>query len=230
MDLQTMFNLVSAKSYYSRSDVEVWHAISNASSTLFQKIVTENRGFFISWNTSLQLVANTEEYALPADCSQLIRMRERSSSSEPWRIMDPAEDLNDPTFADAQFSSLLNCGGPVSPFEYYGPYLTMTDAKTTAQLERFRVAPVPADVRSLELVYVARFIEITSADSTKSLPTEADDCVIFSAVGQLLDDNGDDGSKAAAQAAINEREFLKWVRNRQFQAQRTVTPYLDDLD
>jgi hypothetical protein len=231
VDLQTMFQLVHQKSYYSRTDQEVWNAISEAASTLFLKILSENRGFFLKFDTStVALTLGTEEYLLPIDCTQLLRVRERASSSAPWRVVTPA-DLNDPDFTDSQFASALgpNMDGPVSQFTYYS-YLDAAQA-AGAQTEKIRFEPPPYDARQIELVYVAKFVDITKATSTMVIPAEGHGAVLWSAVSSLLDDNGDDGEKAQANSAENEREFLKWVRKRQMQTAVTkVQPYLDDLD
>lgn len=228
-----MFALAHAKSYYSRSDQEVWWAISGAAHTLYLKILAENRGFFIKWDTTtVALAPNTEEYTLPADCTQLLRVREQASSSAPWRTVTPAESLNDPNFTDSQFNSVLgpNMDGPTSEFTYY-PYLLQADAITAAQNERIRFEPPPYDNRAVELVYVCRFLEIVNQNSTKVLPNEADEVVLYDAIATLLEDNGDDGSKAKNHSHEEEIVFLKWVRKRQQQAAVThVQPYVDDMD
>lgn len=233
MDLRTMFQLAHAKSYFSRSDQEVWAAISGAAHTLYLKILAENRGFFIKWDTTtVALVPTVEEYVLPADCTQLLRVREQSSSSSPWRTVAPAESLTDPDFSDSQFYSLLgpNMDGPASEFTYYS-YLLMADAQTTAQLERIRFEPPPYDNRAVELVYVSRFLEIAGPTSTKVIPNEGDEVVLYDAIGTLLDDNGDDGSKAHMHSHEEEIVFLKWVRKRQQQAAVThVQAYIEDMD
>src|SRR5579884_4149823 len=149
MDLRTMFQLAHAKSYYSRSDQEVWAALSASARKLYLKLVSERRGFFIVWDTTtVALVPNTEEYALPATCRQLIRVREQTSSSAPWRVVEPA-DINDPDFTDAQFNSVLgpNMDGPVSEFEYY-TYILNADAQSGEQ-ERIRFEPPPYDNRNV---------------------------------------------------------------------------------
>lgn len=231
MDLRTMFQLAHAKSYYSRSDQEVWAALNSGGRKLFLKLLAERRGFFIAWDTtSVALVAGTEEYQLPASCRQLIRVRERSSSSAPWRVVTPA-DINDPDFTDSQFNSVLgpNMDGPASEFEYY-TYILNTDAQTGEQ-ERIRFEPPPYDSRTVELVYVAAWVEITNATSANVIPQEGHDAQLYHAVAQLLADNGDDPEAAAASAQAYEIEFLKWARARQTQTAVThVQPYVDDMD
>jgi len=96
-----MFQLCHSKRYYSRPDLEVWNAISEAASTLYLKVLAENRGFFVKFDTTtVALVVDTEEYTLPTDCTQVLSLRERSSSSVPWRTVTPAERQNDPDLTD----------------------------------------------------------------------------------------------------------------------------------
>lgn len=225
-----MFQLCHSKSYYSRSDQEVWNAISESASTLFLKILSENRGFFIKWDTStVALAAGTEEYLLPTDCSQLLRVRERSSSAAQWRKVTPAESVNDPGFSDSQFPSVVYTDGPVSEFEYLS-YLDAAQA-AGAQTEKIRFEPPPFDTRQVELVYVSKFVDVTNQNSTLVIPVEGHGAVMWSAVASLLASNGDDPEAATAQAMENEREFLKWVRKRQAQtAVTSVQPYIDDMD
>jgi len=233
VDLRTMFQLAHAKSYYSRSDQEVWAAISGAAHTLYLKILAENRGFFIKWDTTtVALVPTVEEYLLPADCTQLLRVREQSSSSDPWRTVAPAESLTDANFCDSQFYSQLGLtmDGPSSEFTYYS-YLLMTDAITTAENERIRFEPPPYDNRSVELVYVSRFIEISGPTSTKVIPNEGDEVVLYDAIATLLGDNGDNPEIAAGHSHAEEIQFLKWVRKRQQQGPVThVQAYIEDMD
>lgn len=228
-----MFKLAHAKSYYSRTDLEVWAAISAAARLLWLKLDAERRGFFLVFDTtSISLVPNQEEYALPTTCRQLVRVREQASSSSPWRVVTPA-DINDPDYTDSQFNSVLgpNMDGPVSEFEYYGPYLLNTDAGTAAQGERIRFEPPPYDNRNVELVYVAQYQEITGALSTNVIPAEGHDAQLYHAVAILLSDNGDDPSTAEGIAEMCEVEFLKWARARQIQTAVThVQPYVDDMD
>lgn len=234
MTLLQLFNLAHKKSYYSRSDDEVWAALSGATQNLYKKVLKESRGFFIVWDTSsIALIVGQEEYALPAACTQLLRVREQQNSTSPWRVCVPSEGVSDTSFEDLgpygfeSFDSSL-AGG--SEFTYV-TYLKMTDAETTAQVEAIRFEPPPYDTRNVELVYVARFIEITGGNSPKFMPVESDQCVLYGAVARLLGDNGDDPSIAASIAHEEEVSFLDWVRRRQFQTAVTkVTPYVDDLD
>lgn len=229
MTLAQIFDFVNKKTYFSRDDDEIWDAISEAASTLFLKVTSENSGFFLKWDTtSMTLQPNVEDYALPADLGQMVRMRERLLATDQWEMMAPA-DINSPGMTHAQFSSMFS--GPLSDFKYYGPLLLMDDAKTAAQQQHVKIAPIPQDTRFVELVYDAKFLEITGPESVLVIPNEGHGAVKFSATADLLGANDDDNAERfEAKADKNERWFLKFVRNRQFQQVRQVEPYVDDLD
>jgi hypothetical protein len=230
MTLQQIFDFVQKKTYFSREDDEIWDAISEAASTLFLKVTSENSGFFLKWDTtSVSLQPNVDDYALPADLGQMIRMRERLLATDDWKVILPA-DINAPSFVHAQFASLFNDSG-ASSFRYYGPLLLMDDAKTAAQVQHVKIAPIPQDTRFVELVYDAKFLEITGPESVLVIPSEGHGAVKFAATADLLAANDDDNAERyTGKAAENERWFLKWVRNRQFQQGRQVEPYVSDLD
>lgn len=235
MQLQQMFNLVSKRSFFSRDDDEVWAAISSVSKSLFLEVQEENRGFFIVFDTSsLQLQPNVEEYALPSGCSQIVRLRERLTSTQPYSIIWPADDLNDPDLIDAQFPEFASdLDGPNSDFEYYGPYLDFAGAQTVAKVQKIRIEPIPQDARATELAYIAKFLEITSAASAKVLPDESDDAVVYGATVICLGANeGVEQQLENNQGFYKEAkiQFMKWVRRRQQQRVRQVETYVNDLD
>lgn len=236
MTLQQMFNLVSKRSFFSRDDDEVWAAISSASRTMFLEVQEENRGFFIVFDTtSLALLANQEEYALPQACSQIIRLRERLFATDQWAVMVPAEDLNAPDFVAAQFPDFAGTvDGSTSQFEYYGPYLKNSDAQTANKVQSIRVEPVPQDVsRFTELAYIAKFVEINNANSYKLLPDESDDAVLFGATVICLAGNAGVEEQLESNTGLYteaKRQFMKWVRSRQKQRVRQVETYINDLD
>jgi hypothetical protein len=235
LNLQQIFDRVQKKTYFSRDDDDIWAAISNASSTIFLQVLSENSGFFqVTDVNSLSLVANQEEYSLPAACGEIVRLRESTTgvpATDPWRVITPA-NLNDDAVVDSQVD---NAGDPLnsatSQFHYIGPYLTNADAQTAAQAQKIKIDPIPTDARHCELVYYARFVDITGPESVKVLPNEADGAVVWSATEELLTDNDDDNHEnATAQKEENLRWLMKWVRNRQFQHGRQVEPFIDDLD
>jgi hypothetical protein len=235
LTLQQIFDRVQKKIYFGKQDDDIWGAISNAASTIYLQIESENSGFFqVTDTTSLALVANQEEYSLPAACGQIVRLRESTTGNpqtDPWRVIFPA-DINDDSVTSSQFD---NAGDPLdssaSQFRYVGPYLKESDAETVAQAFSIKINPIPVDGRFTELIYYARFVDITGAESVKVLPNEADGAVVWSAVEELLVDLDDDNHQnAAAQKAENIGWLMKFVRNRQFQQVRQVQPYIDDMD
>ncbi len=232
MTLQQIYDFVNKKTYFSRDDDEIWDAISEAASTLFLKVVSENSGFFLVWDTSsLTFTAGTEEYPLPATVGEIVRLRERLLVTDPWAIVNPA-DVNSRSFTDAQFNTLDGTiDSAVSDFLYYGPYLNMADAETATQPQKIRIEPPPVDTRLTELVYIAKFLEIEGAESILVIPTEGHGVIKNAATASLLASNDDDNAERfSGMAAENERWFLKWIRNRQFQQVRQCAPYVDDLD
>lgn len=233
MTLQQVFDFVNKATYFSRDDDEIWAAISESASTLFLKITAENSGFFLVWDTSsVALAANVEQYSLPSTVGQIVRMRERLSASDPWAVMTPS-NLNAPSFVDAQFASALtdSTDAALSTFQYYGPYLLEANAVTAAQAQQIDVQPTPQESRFVEMVFIARFVDITDASSPCAIPNEGLGAVKYDAAATLLATNDDDNSERfRSMADENERWFLKWVRNRQYQQGRQIEAYVDDLD
>ena len=223
MTLQQMFETVNKKTYYSRDDDEIWSAISAAANVLYQEVVNENEGYFIRWDsTSVALVPGVDDYELPADLEQIKRVRVRGSATEPWQRMAPA-DINSSeqsaTFAEAGDSL-------ISAFSYYGPYLPSVNFPSGDSLH-FRVAPVPQDSYSVELVYISKFVEITGTESNLVIPAEGHSVVTYGAVAELLATNDDDNADRFEHIADrNKLQFMKLVRNRQRQRGRTVEPFL----
>ncbi len=235
MTLAQIFDLVNKKTYFSRDDDEIWAAISNAASTLFLQIESENSGFFqVTDKTSLTLAAGVEEYLLPAQLGEMVRLRESTTgnpTTDPWRVINPV-DINSDVVNSAQYRG---AGDPLnsadSQFLYVGPYLTAANAALPTQPQSLKIAPIPQDARFCELIYYAKFADITGTESPKVMPNESDGAVVWSAVEELLVVNDDDSHEsAAAQKDENTRWLMKWVRNRQFQQVRQIEPYVSDLD
>jgi len=230
--LQQLFDKVNKRSYQSRADDEILAAISSASKLLYNKILNENRGNFLKWDTTtVAIVANQEDYALPVDLQQIVRFRERLNSSSDYRRIDPA-DINSNDFVDAQFASSFGADldGPVSDFMYYGPILLEADAQTAAKQRHVRLAPTPQDSRQTELVYTAKFIEIIDLESFLTIPDEGHEAVMYYAAADLKVLNDDDNTGDLTMAQMHEREFLKIVRKNQTQQGPKVEPYIIDMD
>lgn len=237
MTLQQLFDQINKKSNFYRDEDEVWDAISTAAKELYLEILKESQrgqqsGFFLTWDTTtITLQANVEEYALPVQLSALVRVRERLLATDPWRVVEPA-DLNDNSFVDAQFSATIGADqtGPVSDFEYTGPYLLMADAQTAARPLHLRIAPLPQDTRFVELVYTAKFVEITGPESPLIIPDEGHTLIKAMAIGELLGAEDDDNPYWEGQVERLRPLFFNWVRNRQVQKSRTQEAYIEDLD
>lgn len=227
MTLQQMFDTVNKKTYFSRDDDEIWGAISAAANLLYQEVVNENEGYFTQWDTtSVTLGAGQDDYALPADLEQIMRIRVRGSVTEPWQAMLPA-DLN----SIEQSSTFTGPSeSPSSTFTYFGPYLPAADPNGAGVLH-IRVGPIPQDSYSVELVYTSKFTEITGPESSLVIPAEGHGVVTYGAVAELLATNDDDNADRFEHIADrNKLQFMKLVRNRQRQNGRTVEPYFREMD
>jgi hypothetical protein len=231
---QQIFDRVQKRTYFSRPDDEIWAAISGWAKYMYNEILAENRGWFIKWDTTfLTIAATQEDYPLPLDLEQIIRLRERvPGATNAYRTIMPA-DINSRDFIDAQFNSIVGADqdGPVSDFVYFGPYLQETDAQTAVKQYHMRLAPIPQDSRQTELVYVAKFLEVTSVDDILVIPDEGHEALIAYASADLKQLNDDSSAATELTAAeMHDRQFLKLVRNRQMQKGRQVEQYIDDMD
>src|SRR5581483_6620409 len=120
--------------------------------------------------------------------------------------------------------------GPVSDFLYYGPYFDLVDAKTQAQAQKVKIAPIPQDTRFTELCYIGKHIEISGPASTLIIPMEGHPVVLYMAMAELLGSNDDENPYFAQGGGEKKTQFLKWVRDRQKQHGRTIEPYIEDMD
>lgn len=233
MTLQQIFDWCNKKSYFSRDDDEIWAAINSAAHLLYKEVVLENRGYFITFDTtSLTILANQEEYPLPATVEQIVRLRERLIATDPWRIINPA-DLNDPATVDSQFVGADDSplDGEASIFVYNGPYAKMSDAQAGTYLKTIRLEPIPTDTRFTELVYTAKFVEITGAETPLIIDPEGHDAIKNLAVAELLSANDDDNADRFADwGHTHKTQYLKLARARQIQKGREVEPYVFDMD
>src|SRR5579859_7144801 len=97
MNLAQAYALANSKSGYARTDGEIYDAINQGGWRVFAATIKEFRGFFIKFDeVSLTLTPTqvSQEYTLPADCSQLVHMAERVTSTQDWCPMAP-ESLDD---------------------------------------------------------------------------------------------------------------------------------------
>lgn len=235
MNLLQMYSLVRSKTYFSRSDVEIYAAINEGCHRIYQAVLKENRGYWIKWDTStVAIVPNTLEYTLPADLEQILRVRERVNSASAWRIVRH-QDLT--TYAMLRDTAIeagvtYDCGFE-SPFSFYGPYELASVAEDSEDDETYniRFSPTPAESHQVELVYAVKFVEVTGTGSFLIIPQEGRGAVVDFAVAELLKANGDDRSESFYETADQKMTyFLTLVRDRQMQDAPTIQPYLDDLD
>lgn len=234
MTLQQLFDWCNTKSYFSRDEDEVWGAINTAALQIYTEVLNENQGYFRAFDTtSLTLVANQEEYPLPASVENIVRLRERLSATNPWSVIYPA-DINSQAVEDSQFSgadeSLVDSS--VSIFRYVGPYQLMSDEKAGTYVKTIRISPIPLDgPRMTELVYTAVFVEIVGAESPLIIDPPGHNALKYLATAELFAAQDDDNAERfEAKGNVHKTQYLKLVRARQQQDVRHIEPYLDDLD
>jgi hypothetical protein len=229
--LPTLAQLVAncqRKSYFSRSTDEIYAALSSAGKRVYDAVCNENRGFFIKFDeSSVTLAANTTEYQLPSDLTQIVHMAERKVSSDEWATMNPTS-LNNALLTQMQQSGLISFFYEgASEFQYYGPYLD-SSATTGTQVQKIRITPAPADSHYVQLVYTAKWTDVVNASSTVMLPNEGTYAMEDFAAAELLNLNDDSlALKYEASGLQKLTMFLTWVRARQIQEPLGVEPYLD---
>ncbi len=230
MNLSTIYSLVSTKSYWSRTEEEVWAAINAAARFLYQAVLKEQRGYWIKTDSSsLTFTSGTTVYPLPADVQQLMRMRERSSAQEQWRLVN-AEDIRSDTMQQNSTSIGVSFDGQLSDFSFYGPYLDEAASQdySGSEIQKISIAPSPVDSRFVELVYTAKFVEVDDQTSFLMIPSDGHDALIDFAVAECL--RGNDDSLVNAYTSSGNAKmsmFLTVCRDRQIEQTRTVEPYLD---
>ena len=234
MTLQQLFDWCNKKSYFSRDEDEIWGALSTAALQIYTEVLNENQGYFWVFDTtSLTLTANTEEYTLPQALENIVRLRERLFSTDPWAVIYPA-DVNSPGIEDAQFTGTgdIPTDSSVSQFEYVGPYQLESDTVAGTYVKKIRIAPIPVDgPRFTELLYTSKFVEIVGAESALLIDPPGHNALKYLAVAELLAAQDDDNSERfEAKGNIHKTQYLKLVRNRQQQDVRHVVPFIEDMD
>lgn len=231
-NLQQLFNDIQKATYFSRDDEEIWAVMNECGYGVYTAVLKEYRGYFIKWDETIPTVVDQEEYTLPTDLKQIIRISERSDSTSPWRPMLPL-DVNSSLFTMLNQSNALNITwGPASQFGYL-PYILAADtqASLTSQTVKIRIEPVPQDVRTLQVIYAAKWLEILNAKSTVMLPANGVFAMKNKTIGTLLDRNDDSqAAKFHLLAKDNLRDFLTDVRDVQIQNKAYIEPYITDLD
>ena len=237
MNLPLMYSLIQTKTYFSRSDVEIFAAINEGCHRMYQMVLKENRGYWIKWDTStVQIVSGTAEYSLPADLEQILRVREQTSSAVPWRIVRHVDLTSESMLNDnAQAAGFYDgwYGGFESPYKFFGPYELASVAEDSEDDETYsiRFTPIPTESHNVEIVYSVKLVEVTNVNSFLIIPIEGRGAVCDYAIAELLKANGDDRAQAYYETAQEKMDsFLTLVRDRQQQDAPQVKPYLDDLD
>ncbi len=229
MFLEQLHDLAASKSYFSRPDTEVYAAINAASRFAYQAVLKEDQQYWRTIDTtSVTLVSNTQEYALPATVTQLLRVRERLNAQDRWSVIDPA-DLNSDEGRDDSPGPSTSFGGI---FNYQGPYLkqaTAIDGNDDQTLSIF-ITPIPQDTRQVELVYTAKYVEVFAVTDPYMIPIDLRDFVLDFAIAELLRGNNDDLADKYVGAAQTKIDMaLTLIRDRQLQQPTTVTPYLAEF-
>lgn len=243
MTLKQIYALADSRSHFVRTakpDI-IWSAITEAARSLYFWIKKENKGFFIKWDTTTIAFANAqEEYTCPPDLEQIVRFSERQNSSQSWRQLTPS-GVNDPLFKASQFEDVIILSGIVfSDYAYAGPYLTgpseqtgqeaIDEAAEQAEVYKVRIAPIPSSVRQTELIYTAKFLEMTEDTDVCIIPEEGRGVLLEYAIANLLRGKSDEEAVAIKASGDEMRElYLTSVRDRQIQEYAIVQPYLDDL-
>src|ERR1700742_23536 len=91
-----MFSRINQKTAFTFTPDEVYAALDESGLLVYQKVLKENRGFFVKVDeTSLVLTPGTQGqdqvYDLPFDCTQILHLAERlqSTPTDPWSPMEP---------------------------------------------------------------------------------------------------------------------------------------------
>lgn len=229
MNLAQMFALANSKSSYSRPSSEVYASLDEGGFFVYAAVLKEFSGFFLKFDTtSVTIVPTATEYALPADCTQLVHVSEKLNTSEQFRPCTPE------SVGDALENARNGVGwgdwgwmyGASSEFSYAGPYLDSA-AATGTQIQKIRFSPIPQDTRMVELAYTAKWLPIVDASSTIMLPVEGTYAMLNYGIAELARSNNDTLSREyEAKGDKHLAAFLTWCRNRQIQKTPTIPPYL----
>jgi hypothetical protein len=232
VNLSQMFALCNSKTSYSRSEGEIYAALSRSGFRVYSAVLKEFRGFFLKFDeSSLTLVPNTQEYAMPADFSQMVHLSERVSASENWRPMAPIDldtAVNNVQQALGWEDFYSSVYGNQSEFGYYGPYLDSAATKLAQplQIQKIRITPNPGASHFCQLAYTAKWLPINDASSLVMLPDEGTYAMESFASAELCGINDDTrASFYEAKGQSDLSAFLSWVRNRQIQTVPTIDMY-----
>jgi hypothetical protein len=241
--LPQMYATCASKSYNSRSEGEIYSALTEAGFLVYAAVLKENSNFFIQFDTTtLTITPGVTTYNLPPDCTQVINIAERLSASERWRQLSTEsiiQALDSPQLGDWWDAYAYNYGQSI--FSYAGPFLpesnTVDQPSESSgggftgsgyQVQQIIISPTPTDTRFVELTYTAKWIPIVNSTSYVMLPDELTYAMVNYAVAELLRSNDD--SLASAYEAKADKALayaLTWIRSRQIQSAPQIQPYCD---
>lgn len=232
MNLAQMFALCNSKTSYSRSEGEIYGSLARAGFRVYSAVLKEFRGFFLKFDeSSLTLVPNTQEYAMPADFSQMVHLAERVSATENWQPMAPVDldtAVNNVQAALGWEDFYSPLYGGQSNFGYYGPYLDSAAAKLAQplQIQKIRITPNPSETHFCQLAYTAKWLPINDSSSLVMLPDEGTYAMESFASAELCAMNDDTRAQyyeGKGQSDLS--AFLSWARNRQIQTVPMIDEY-----
>lgn len=220
---------------YMVSDDDIMAAVNEEGFLLYTRVLKEGEGFFAKtdWLT-IALTPGTQDYACPADCTQIVHMAERAQYTDNWATMDP-ENQNQALEGQNTIANVYVTGTyDQSRFKYYGPYLPANqvnngspEADNASQIMQVTISPLIDVPRMVEIVYTAKWLAIVDDSSSMTLPEEATNALYSKVMANLTASIGDDRSISFANLGeLQAKGFLTWVRDRQIQSPPRVTSYL----
>lgn len=220
--LDDVFAFCNSTSYQSRSTAEIWQAISEAGFQVYTAVLKESEGFYVKIDEiSIALVAGTNTYDLPADCSQILHLAERTNSADDWCPIEPAT-VNEVTTLQNFNPNNWFSYGPQSQFTFWM-------YQTPDEVKHIKVSPMPQEAHTVQLIYSASWIPVTQDSDTCMLPLEAQYPVQNFATAECLRRNNDDLSlEYEAKAEKHLTRFLTWLRARQIQRLPQISAFLED--
>lgn len=234
--LAQMFSRINQKTAFTFTPDEVYAALDEAGLLVYQKVLKENRGFFVKIDeTSVVLqpgvVGQDQIYDLPDDCSEILHLAERlqSSPQSRWSPMEPTTIGR--AISDAWFSYVDWEGfGSASRFKY-APMLEAGDTASgmidAPQAMKVAIAPTVDQPRATQLVYAAKWCEIQDSASLNMLPNEGTWAQYNFALASLTGDIDDTREGSYAQKGqVQLDAFLQWCADRQLQRGMRVESYL----
>lgn len=218
--LDDVFAFCNSTSYQSRSIAEIWQAINEAGFQVYTAVLKESEGFYVKVDeTSITLASGTSVYDLPSDCSQILHLAERISSTDDWRPIEPAT-VNEVTVMQNFNPNSWFSYGIQSQFQFWM-------YQTPDEVKHIKVSPMPLETHSVQIIYAASWVNVTRDSDTCMLPLESQFAVQNFAAAECLRKNNDDlSAQYEAKAEKHLTRFLTWLRARQIQRLPQVEPFL----